>query len=117
MVQVVKWYFSAFHTGRRGSVGKKPYNPILGEIFQRQCTLSNDTEENVGLVSEGPVPWVSKNSVTFVAEQISHYPPISAFMLSVLIKSYDPMLISGPNQNSSGCQLGCTTQGRAVSRV
>ena len=79
MVQVVKWYFSAFHAGRRGSVAKKPYNPILGEIFQCHWTLSNDTEENVGLVSEGPVPWVSKNSVTFVAEQISHYPPISAF--------------------------------------
>ena len=30
------------------------------------------------LVSEGPVPWVSKNSGTFVAEQISHHPPISA---------------------------------------
>ena len=27
------------------------------------------------LVSEGPVPWVSKNSVTFVAEQVSHHPP------------------------------------------
>lgn len=39
------------------------------------------------------------------------------FMLSVLIRRYNSMLISGPNQNSSGCQLGCTTQGRAVSRV
>lgn len=27
------------------------------------------------LVSEGPVPWVSKNCVTFVAEQVSHHPP------------------------------------------
>eukprot|EP00069_Balaena_mysticetus_P011768 bmy_07315T0 len=66
MVQVVNWYLSAFHVGRKGSVAKKPYNPILGEIFQE-------------LVSEGPAPWVSKNSVTFVAEQVSHHPPISAF--------------------------------------
>uniref|UniRef100_A0A2K5SEC5 Oxysterol-binding protein n=1 Tax=Cebus imitator TaxID=2715852 RepID=A0A2K5SEC5_CEBIM len=79
IVQVVKWYLSAFHAGRKGSVAKKPYNPILGEIFQCHWTLPNDTEENTELVSEGPVPWVSKNSVTFVAEQVSHHPPISAF--------------------------------------
>ncbi|XP_014649257.1 PREDICTED: oxysterol-binding protein-related protein 9 [Ceratotherium simum simum] len=79
MVQVVKWYLSAFHAGRKGSVAKKPYNPILGEIFQCHWTLPNDTEENAELVAEGPVPWVSKNSVTFVAEQVSHHPPISAF--------------------------------------
>ena len=46
MVQVVKWYLSAFHAGRKGSVAKKPYNPILGETFQRHWTLPNDTEEN-----------------------------------------------------------------------
>ncbi|XP_036899194.1 oxysterol-binding protein-related protein 9 isoform X4 [Sturnira hondurensis] len=79
MVQVVKWYLSAFHAGRRGSVAKKPYNPILGEIFQCHWTLPSDPEESAELVSEGPVPWVSKNSVTFVAEQVSHHPPISAF--------------------------------------
>ena len=46
MVQVVKWYLSAFHAGRKGLVAKKPYNPILGEIFQCHWTLPNDTEEN-----------------------------------------------------------------------
>ena len=65
---------------------KKPYNPILGEIFQRQCILPNDTEESAELVSEGPVPWVSKNSVTSVAEQVSHHPPISAFYAECFIK-------------------------------
>uniref|UniRef100_A0A8C9L7M7 Oxysterol-binding protein n=1 Tax=Pavo cristatus TaxID=9049 RepID=A0A8C9L7M7_PAVCR len=73
MVQVVKWYLSAFHAGRKGSVAKKPYNPILGEIFRCHWVLPG-TE-----VSEGPVPWVSKSNVTFVAEQVSHHPPISAF--------------------------------------
>ncbi len=33
-IQVVKWYLSAFHAGRKSAVPKKPYNPILGEIFQ-----------------------------------------------------------------------------------
>ncbi|EHB04203.1 Oxysterol-binding protein-related protein 9 [Heterocephalus glaber] len=79
MVQVVKWYLSAFHAGRKRSVAKKPYNPILGEIFQCHWVLPNDTEENTELVSEGPIPWISKNSVTFMAEQVSHHPPISAF--------------------------------------
>lgn len=27
-------------------MAKKPYNPILGEIFQCHWTLPNDTEEN-----------------------------------------------------------------------
>lgn len=34
MIQVVRWYLSAYHAGRKSSVAKKPYNPILGEIFQ-----------------------------------------------------------------------------------
>lgn len=36
-------------------------------------------------VSEGPVPWVSKSSVTFVAEQVSHHPP-SKFTRTLLIE-------------------------------
>ncbi|NWR14288.1 OSBL9 protein, partial [Emberiza fucata] len=78
MVQVVKWYLSAFHAGRKGSVAKKPYNPILGEIFRCHWVLPG-TEDDMEPVSEGPVPWVSKSNVTFVAEQVSHHPPISAF--------------------------------------
>lgn len=33
-VQAVRWYLSAFHAGRKSSVAKKPYNPILGEVFK-----------------------------------------------------------------------------------
>ncbi|XP_075689102.1 oxysterol-binding protein-related protein 9 isoform X4 [Rhinoderma darwinii] len=79
MVQVVKWYLSAFHAGRKGSVAKKPYNPILGEVFQCHWDLPGQENEDSEPVSEGPVPWVSKNNVTFVSEQVSHHPPISAF--------------------------------------
>lgn len=45
MVHVVKWYLSAFHAGRKGSVAKKPYNPILGEVFYCHWDLASDTEE------------------------------------------------------------------------
>uniref|UniRef100_A0A3B5ASM5 Oxysterol-binding protein n=1 Tax=Stegastes partitus TaxID=144197 RepID=A0A3B5ASM5_9TELE len=79
MVQVVKWYLSAFHAGRKGSVAKKPYNPILGEVFY--CHWDLPSEETV---SDGPVPWSSSNSVCFVAEQVSHHPPISAFYAECL---------------------------------
>ncbi|XP_078526871.1 oxysterol-binding protein-related protein 9 isoform X4 [Lissotriton helveticus] len=80
MVQVVKWYLSAFHAGRKGSVAKKPYNPILGEIFQCHWVLEGtESDEISDLVSDGPVPWASKNTVKFVSEQVSHHPPISAF--------------------------------------
>uniref|UniRef100_A0A3Q3EI79 Oxysterol-binding protein n=1 Tax=Labrus bergylta TaxID=56723 RepID=A0A3Q3EI79_9LABR len=96
MVQVVKWYLSAFHAGRKGSVAKKPYNPILGEVFFCHWDLPTETEEpSLNVVrpvtpqetaSDGPVPWSSANSVRFVAEQVSHHPPISAFYAECLNK-------------------------------
>lgn len=53
MVQVVKWYLSAFHAGRKGSVAKKPYNPILGEVFFCHWDLPCKTEEpSTNVVSE-----------------------------------------------------------------
>uniref|UniRef100_A0A3Q2XNT6 Oxysterol-binding protein n=1 Tax=Hippocampus comes TaxID=109280 RepID=A0A3Q2XNT6_HIPCM len=88
MVQVVKWYLSAFHAGRKGSVAKKPYNPILGEVFFCHWDLPCKTEEpsTNDTLSDGPVPWSSPNNVSFVAEQVSHHPPISAFYAECLSK-------------------------------
>ncbi len=31
---IVKWYLSSFHTGRKGAIAKKPFNPVLGEVFR-----------------------------------------------------------------------------------
>ncbi|XP_036390764.1 oxysterol-binding protein-related protein 5-like isoform X1 [Megalops cyprinoides] len=60
MKQVVRWYLSGFYKKPKGL--KKPYNPILGETF-RCCWLHPQTD-----------------SCTFyIAEQVSHHPPISAF--------------------------------------
>ncbi|XP_068174673.1 oxysterol-binding protein-related protein 9 isoform X3 [Antennarius striatus] len=89
MVQVVKWYLSAFHAGRKGSVAKKPYNPILGEVFFCHWDLPSEAEDpppQMETVSDGPVPWSSAHSVRFVAEQVSHHPPISAFYAECLSK-------------------------------
>ncbi|CAH8633071.1 unnamed protein product, partial [Schistosoma intercalatum] len=88
MVACLRWYLSAFHAGRRSSVAKKPYNPTLGEIFRCYWPLSTESGDDSTNASEkpqeklynsGPVPWAPHNSVVFLAEQVSHHPPISAF--------------------------------------
>ena len=33
IIQLVRWYMSAFHASRDSEIAKKPYNPILGETF------------------------------------------------------------------------------------
>ncbi|XP_026682166.1 oxysterol-binding protein-related protein 9-like [Diaphorina citri] len=78
MVQIVKWYLASFHAGRKSAVAKKPYNPVLGEIFRCHWDLP-DTSSDDEVVADGPVPWCHRNQLTFIAEQVSHHPPISAF--------------------------------------
>lgn len=79
MVQVVRWYMSAYHAGRKSSVAKKPYNPILGEVFYCHWNVPGLPHGNDPHVQDGPVPWCDRNQLTFIAEQVSHHPPISAF--------------------------------------
>lgn len=90
MVQVLKWYLSAFHAGRKSEVAKKPYNPIIGETFRCVFDLPDDLRRGASRnlapdntadasVPEGPVPWGRNDQVCFVAEQVSHHPPVSAF--------------------------------------
>lgn len=79
MIEVVRWYVSSYHAGRKSAVAKKPYNPILGEIFQCHWDLPIDSQisENTSTtsVADGPVPWCTRDQLTFVAEQVSHHPP------------------------------------------
>lgn len=82
MVQVVKWYLSAYHAGRKSAVAKKPYNPIVGEIFRCHWNIPEyEIKDNseIKIIQEGPVPWARADQLTFIAEQVSHHPPISAF--------------------------------------
>ncbi|XP_004713661.2 oxysterol-binding protein-related protein 5 isoform X3 [Echinops telfairi] len=61
--QVLRWYLSGFYKKPKGI--KKPYNPILGEVFR--CRWFHP----------------HTNSHTFyIAEQVSHHPPVSAFHVS-----------------------------------
>ncbi|KAK5647456.1 hypothetical protein RI129_002348 [Pyrocoelia pectoralis] len=80
MIQVVKWYLSSYHAGRKSSVAKKPYNPVLGEIFKCHWELPTSPNSQIdSSLDDGPVPWAGRDQLTFVAEQVSHHPPISAF--------------------------------------
>jgi len=58
-VMVCKWYLAGWHFKPPGV--KKPYNPILGEVFQ--CRFD----------------WGDAGNAMYVGEQVSHHPPISAF--------------------------------------
>ncbi|KAM5317304.1 oxysterol-binding protein-related protein 5 [Glossophaga mutica] len=63
MKLVLQWYLSGFYKKPKGI--KKPYNPILGETFR--CSWFHPQTD----------------SLTFyVAEQVSHHPPASAFHVS-----------------------------------
>ncbi|XP_063366968.1 oxysterol-binding protein-related protein 9 [Cydia amplana] len=82
MIQVVRWYLSSYHAGRKSQVAKKPYNPILGEVFRCYWDLDaneSQPQDKLQEVGDGPVPWCTPEQLSFVAEQVSHHPPISAF--------------------------------------
>ena len=55
---ITKWYLSGFYKKPKGP--KKPYNPVLGEIFRCKWEHPDGT------------------SSYYIAEQVSHHPPISA---------------------------------------
>uniref|UniRef100_A0A0P4WQZ2 Oxysterol-binding protein n=1 Tax=Scylla olivacea TaxID=85551 RepID=A0A0P4WQZ2_SCYOL len=81
MQEVVKWYLTSIHVGRNGSVAKKPYNPIIGEVFHCSWKVPRD---NCSALDGDDVPegrTDSKKYITikFSAEQVSHHPPVSAF--------------------------------------
>eukprot|EP00112_Aurelia_sp_Birch-Aquarium-sp1_P025049 Seg815.7 transcript_id=Seg815.7/GoldUCD/mRNA.D3Y31 product="Oxysterol-binding protein-related protein 8" protein_id=Seg815.7/GoldUCD/D3Y31 len=61
--EIVKWYLSGFYKKPKGL--KKPYNPIIGETFR--CMWPNQK---------------TGSRTFFVAEQVSHHPPVSAFYCS-----------------------------------
>ncbi|XP_047522483.1 oxysterol-binding protein-related protein 8 isoform X2 [Pieris napi] len=59
---VLRWYLSGLYRKPKGL--KKPYNPVLGETFRCCWRHKNDTY------------------TYYIAEQVSHHPPVSAFYIS-----------------------------------
>ncbi|VDO04420.1 unnamed protein product [Rodentolepis nana] len=68
-------------------VAKKPYNPIIGEVFQCSWRLppssSSQKEVNNGCVAENgrSTEEGEPTLLTFIGEQVSHHPPVSAFQI------------------------------------
>ncbi|XP_077100105.1 oxysterol-binding protein-related protein 10 isoform X2 [Siphateles boraxobius] len=78
MVRFVEYYMTAFHEGRKGAVAKKPYNPVLGETFC--CSWAVPRGRVTHATNQGAAGAESEYyRVRFVAEQVSHHPPVSGF--------------------------------------
>ncbi|XP_026325549.1 oxysterol-binding protein-related protein 8-like [Hyposmocoma kahamanoa] len=60
---VLRWYLSGLYRKPKGL--KKPYNPVLGESFR--CRWKHKSTDNY---------------TYYIAEQVSHHPPMSAFYVS-----------------------------------
>ncbi|NWI19081.1 OSB10 protein, partial [Crypturellus soui] len=85
IIAFVEYYLTAFHEGRKGAVAKKPYNPIIGETFHCSWDVPADRVKacrSHGACAParepGPEPRAGYK-LSFVAEQVSHHPPVSCF--------------------------------------
>ncbi|XP_037373293.1 oxysterol-binding protein-related protein 5 isoform X2 [Talpa occidentalis] len=95
MQLVLRWYLSGFYKKPKGI--KKPYNPILGETF-RCCWFHPQTDSHT----------------FYIAEQVSHHPPVSAFHVS---NRKDGFCISGSVTAKSrfyGNSLSALLDGKAT---
>ncbi|CAB4020311.1 oxysterol-binding -related 10 isoform X3, partial [Paramuricea clavata] len=78
MLAAVEYYLTSFYAARKGHYSKKPYNPVLGEIFQ--CSWEGCDRQTHGDVSKTETTEESRDCrLRYVAEQVSHHPPVSAF--------------------------------------
>lgn len=59
MIDVVRYFLSGWHIRPKGV--KKPYNPVLGEFFRCRWKCPDGSHS------------------FYIAEQVSHHPPVSAF--------------------------------------
>ncbi|XP_040819870.1 oxysterol-binding protein-related protein 10 isoform X2 [Ochotona curzoniae] len=86
----VEYYLTAFHEGRKGALAKKPYNPIIGETFHCSWEVPKDKVNPRRTATAPPSPAdpherppaddpSQSYKLRFVAEQVSHHPPISCF--------------------------------------
>ncbi|XP_058039597.1 oxysterol-binding protein-related protein 10 isoform X1 [Ahaetulla prasina] len=83
IISFVEYYLTAFHEGRKGVVAKKPYNPIIGETFHCSWNVPKDRVKPVraNTASCGLKGQASSECyrLRFVAEQVSHHPPVTSF--------------------------------------
>jgi len=94
---VTNWVISFFRKApKKGFTATKPYNPILGETFY--CHWEHGSE----------------STTHFIAEQVSHHPPVSAFYMTNPIKgiTYEGHL--APKSKYNGNSVASIMEGRFV---
>ncbi|XP_037552225.1 oxysterol-binding protein-related protein 11 [Nematolebias whitei] len=84
MVRFVEYYLTSFHEGRKGAIAKKPYNPIIGETFHCSWRVPRRQDAPREPSRGSPEPPDASAAqeplqLRFVAEQVSHHPPVSGF--------------------------------------
>jgi len=96
MLTVLKWVLS---TIQQETFHKKPYNPVLGETLE--CHIQSD----------------NYSKTEFIAEQVSHHPPISAF---IVMNHQENVSLSGNisfNVKFGGNHVNVVTEGPAQVNV
>ncbi|XP_078123635.1 oxysterol-binding protein-related protein 10 isoform X2 [Sander vitreus] len=129
IVRFVEYYLTAFHEGRKGAVAKKPYNPVLGETFHCSWEVPRDkvkplVRSNQGSSwepSRGPNNTLQAEDssggcyrVRFVAEQVSHHPPVSGFYCECREKSMCVNAHVWTKSKFMGMSIGVSMVGEGV---
>lgn len=93
-VDVVKFFMSGWHIRSKGV--KKPYNPVLGEYFRCRWQLDDGSK------------------CIYLAEQVSHHPPCSAFFYA---SPENNIIINGyiaPKSKFLGNSVASILEGRFI---
>lgn len=118
MISCLKWYLTSFRAGRNPVIAKKPYNPILGEIFQ--CYYDMEylyPKEGHKVTKTGPVPWAKERDIQILCEQVSHHPPVSAFYAENSLKNISMNGYIWTKSKFLGLSIGVSLIGKAVISV
>ncbi|XP_043360902.1 oxysterol-binding protein-related protein 11 isoform X2 [Dermochelys coriacea] len=129
MIRFVEYYLTSFHEGRKGAIAKKPYNPIIGETFHCSWRMAkgevvSDSNSNSSshsfseqaTLSQEPEGQVEPDyyTVRFVAEQVSHHPPISGFYAECVEKKMCVNAHVWTKSKFLGMSIGVTMVGEGL---
>ncbi|XP_027675231.2 oxysterol-binding protein-related protein 11 isoform X1 [Chelonia mydas] len=129
MIRFVEYYLTSFHEGRKGAIAKKPYNPIIGETFHCSWRMakgevpsdSNSNSSSHSLseqatLSQEPESQVEPDyyTVRFVAEQVSHHPPVSGFYAECVEKKMCVNAHVWTKSKFLGMSIGVTMVGEGL---
>ncbi|TRZ19824.1 hypothetical protein HGM15179_007283 [Zosterops borbonicus] len=129
MIRFVEYYLTSFHEGRKGAIAKKPYNPIIGETFHCSWRMpKSNVAADAGANSSAHCPseqgTLPKDpdgqaepdyyTVKFVAEQVSHHPPVSGFYAECVERNMCVNAHVWTKSKFLGMSIGVTMVGEGV---